>query len=264
VNRSRLIAASVILVSIGFTGPVSAQVQRSGGSPNAQLMQQFQQAVTERTQLQAENSKLKKDVDDLKKQLGTAQQQVTASKAGVARGQAAAIAAAREATDRTQKSLDETKVKMQELVSRYRETITTMRGIESERSQLQQKVAADQSAFDQCAETNYALYQVNAEVLDRYAHQGAFSYLERSEPFTRLKRTQIDNLVLEYKQRAEELRIKKAEAAARSAAAAPFIATKTVAAPTASGSAATAPAATAAPAATTTPAPSTMPVPKNP
>jgi hypothetical protein len=102
---------------------------------------------------------------------------------------------------------------MQELVGRFRETITAMRGIETERNQLQQQVAAGQSAFDRCAETNYALYQINSEVLDRYAHQGAFSYFERSEPFTRLKRTQIDNLVLEYRQRADELQVKKTAAA---------------------------------------------------
>jgi len=106
---------------------------------------------------------------------------------------------------------------MQELVGKFRETLTQMRGIESERSQLQQQLAQSKTAFDQCAERNYSLYQVDNEVLDRYAHEGAFSHMASAEPFTRIKRTQIDNLVLEYKERAEELRVKKAEAAAGSA-----------------------------------------------
>jgi hypothetical protein len=97
---------------------------------------------------------------------------------------------------------------MQELIGHFRETVTTLRGVESERTQLQQQLAQSQAAFDKCAERNYALYQVDNEVLDRYQHQGPFSYLARAEPFTRLKRTQIDNLALEYKQRAEELRMK--------------------------------------------------------
>lgn len=227
VYKTRSFTAFILAMSVGYTGLVSAQAARSGGGANAQLMQQFQQAVSERTQLQAENAKLKKELDELKKQLGTAQQQATTSKAGVDRSQAA-VAAARAATDRTQKSLDDSKARMQELVGRFRETITQMRGIETERNQLQQQVAAGQSAFDKCAETNYALYQINSEVLDRYAHQGAFSYMARSEPFTRLKRTQIENLVLEYRQRADELRVKKAaaekaaaEKAAKQAAATP-------------------------------------------
>ena len=222
VYRARLFAAFFMLTSMGHIGAVSAQAARSGGGANAQLMQQYQQAVGERTQLQADNAKLKKELDDLKKQLGTVQKQATASKAGGDRSQAA-VTAARAATDRTQKSLDETKGKMQELVGRFRETIATLRGVETERTQLQQQLATSQSRYDKCAETNYALYQINSEVLDRYAHQGAFSYIERSEPFTRLKRTQIENLVLEYRQRSEELRVKREqavkEAAAKAAAA---------------------------------------------
>lgn len=103
---------------------------------------------------------------------------------------------------------------MQELIGKFRETITQMRGIEAERAQLQQQLTQGKTAFDQCAERNYSLYQVDNEVLDRYAHEGAFSHMERAEPFTRIKRTQIDNLVLEYKERAEELRMQKAAPAA--------------------------------------------------
>jgi DNA repair exonuclease SbcCD ATPase subunit len=214
VRIARLLAAIVVLIAVGDSGPACAQVTRSGGGGgNAQLMQQFQQAVSERTQLQAQNAKLKKEAEDLKKQVAAAQQQVKASKAGADRNQAAAVAAARASSESSQQSLEETKGKMQEVVARFRETITQMRNVETDRSQLRQQLAASQAAYDQCAVANDSLYQVNKEVLDRYQHQGAFSYLGRSEPFTRLKQTQIDNLSLEYRQRAEELRIKKASAA---------------------------------------------------
>ena len=201
--------AALAAVALACSAATFAQVQRSGGAgANAQVLQQLQQAMAERSQLQAENAKLKKDLDDLKKQLASAQQQATSSKAGADRNQAA-VAAARAATESSQKNLEETKSKMQELVGRFRETITTMRGIETDRSQLRQQLASSQSAYDKCAQDNDALYQVNREVLDRYAHQGAWSYFERSEPFTRLKQTQIENLTVEYRQRADELRMKK-------------------------------------------------------
>jgi chromosome segregation ATPase len=209
---ARFVTLSAIVLGAMYGGHASAQVQRSGGaSPNAQVLQQLQQAVSERAHLQAENAKLKKEAEDLKKQLGTAQQQLTASKAGAGRNQAA-IAAARNTNASTEKSLEEAKGKMQELVSHFRETVTSLHGVETERSQLRQQLADSQAAYDHCAESNYALYELDTEVLDRYAHQGAFSYLSRSEPFTRLKRTQIDNLVIEYQQRAQELRIQKAAA----------------------------------------------------
>jgi chromosome segregation ATPase len=188
-----------------------AQVERSGGGANAVLVQQYQQAVAERAQLQTDNAKLKKDTEELKKQLGTLQQQAAASKLGAERSQAS-VAASRVALEDNQKNLEDLKGKMQELVSRFRETIAALHDVESERTQLQQQLSQNRRAFDQCAERNYALYQVNNEVLHRYEHQNALSYLARAEPFTRLKRTQIENLVDEYRQRAEELRVKKAGA----------------------------------------------------
>lgn len=218
VSRPLLVLAAVGGALISAVAP--AQVQRSGGgggAANAQLMMQYQQADAERTQLKSENTKLKKDLDDLKKQLDAAGKQAATSKAGVSRD-ATQLAAAQAANDRSAKDLVDAKSKMQELVGKFRETITQMRGVESERTQLQQQLAQSKTAFDQCAERNYSLYQVDNEVLDRYAHEGAFSHIASAEPFTRIKRTQIDNLVLEYKERAEELRMKKAEAAAGSAA----------------------------------------------
>lgn len=188
----------------------SAQVQRSGGgngAANAQLMMQYQQASTERAQLQSDNAKLKKDLEDLKKQLDAATRQAAVSKAGVGRD-AAQLAAAQAANDRATRDLTDTKAKMQELIGKFRETLTQMRGVESERSQLQQQLAQSKAAWDTCAQRNYQLYQVDGEVLDKYAHEGAFSHLARAEPFTRIKRTEIDNFVLEYKERAEELRVK--------------------------------------------------------
>jgi len=216
----------IVVVASGgalISAVAPAQVQRSGGgggAANAQLMMQYQQADAERTQLKSDNAKLKKDLDDLKKQLDAATKQAAASKAGVSRD-SAQLAAAQAANDRSAKDLVDSKAKMQELVGKFRETITQMRGIESERSQLQQQLAESKTAFDRCAERNYSLYQVDNEVLDRYAHEGAFSHMASAEPFTRIKRTEIDNLVLEYKERAEELRMKKAAAGGSAASPAP-------------------------------------------
>ena len=207
----RRFGASILLASLVLVEPAVAQVQRSGGggAANMQLYQQYQQAVSERAQAQAESAKLKKDVDDLKKQLAAAKQQLAGAQSGARRTEAERVQA-QEASDASNKSLADLKGQMQKLIDRFKETIGTLEGVEIDRNQFKTQLTQSQAAFDQCAEDNFALYQVNGEVLDRYAHQGPFSYLARAEPFTQIKRTQIDNLVLEYRQRAEELRLKKA------------------------------------------------------
>jgi chromosome segregation ATPase len=201
-----MVAASLC---VAMASDALAQVQRSGGGANAQLAQQYQQIVTERAQLQADNDKLKKELDDTKKQLQAAKQQLAASKTSTG-SSAAQLAAAQAASQSAAQSLEQTKTRMQQLVDRFRETAVTLRDVESDRSRVQQQLAQSKSDFDRCAERNFQLYQVDSEVLDRYEHEGTLDHLARAEPFTRIKRTQVENLVDEYKTRAEELRVQKA------------------------------------------------------
>jgi chromosome segregation ATPase len=212
-----LLASGIIAAS---AHDASAQVQRSGGGANAALAQQYQQTLAEKTQLQADKDKLQKELDDTKKQLEAAKAQLAASKstAGSAASQlAAAQAAAQAASQSSAQAQEQARARMLELVNRFRDTAVTLRGVEAERSQLQQQLVQSKASFDQCAERNYQLYQVDNEVLDHYEHEGAFSHLARAEPFTRIKRTQVENLVDEYKARAEELRVQRAARAADNA-----------------------------------------------
>jgi chromosome segregation ATPase len=243
-------AITIAILTLTCAHGALAQVQRSGGGANAQLAQQYQQIVTERSQLQADHDKLKKELDDTKKQLESAKRELAASKA--ATGTAASqLAFAQSAGQTTSQTLEQTKTRLQELVSRFRDTAVTLRGVESERAQLQQQLAQSKEAFDRCAERNYQLYQVDNAVLERYEHQGVFSRLAQAEPFTRIKRTQIENFVDEYRTRAEELRVQKTPSTPvgpkPAAPAVPFAAPAAPAAPVAPSAPVPAPAGNAAP-----------------
>ncbi len=205
-NLSRSLGALALLIALAVR-PVMAQVERSGGEANAELMQQYQQALGERDQLQQDNAKLKKDLEDAGRQLAAARQQLAASKADASRNETQ-LAAAQAANAGTSKTLAAYQSRMDELIARFRETIDQLRDTETDRAQVKAALAQSKSAFDKCAAANSALYQVTDQVLDRYEHQSLFGYLARSEPFTRIKRAEVDNLALEYRQRAEALRVK--------------------------------------------------------
>jgi chromosome segregation ATPase len=207
------IAPSVVILGLALCGShgALAQAERSGGA-NAQLAMQYQQLQTEKTQLQSDNVKLKADLDAVKKQLDAQAQQLKTLKAG-AGGTQAALAAAQATGQRTEQNLTQATAKLQELISRFRELGTTLRQVEAERADLQQQLSRGTAALDQCAQRNEQLYQINAEVLNRYEHEGAFSRLAAAEPFTRIKRTQIENIALEDRQRADALRMQKASPA---------------------------------------------------
>jgi chromosome segregation ATPase len=201
-------AVLALLAASLWTAPALAQVQRGGGgTASAALMQQYQQVVSERDRLQADNAKLKKDNDELRRQMDTVKEQLATTKAGATRN-ASALATAQASSESNARALTDSRGKMQELIGRFRETAAQLRTVESDRAVLQQQLTQSKAAFDKCAQSNFDLYQVTNEVLDRYAHQSAFSYMAKAEPFTRIKRTEIDNLVLEYRERAEQLRVK--------------------------------------------------------
>ena len=95
----RLLRIIALMISIAFiqSPPLLAQTARSGGAPNAQLMQQMQQLASERTALQAENARMKKELDDLRKER---EQLKNGQKSVDQRAQVSAAALARSTAER--------------------------------------------------------------------------------------------------------------------------------------------------------------------
>jgi chromosome segregation ATPase len=208
-NTSARLACVGILLLAGATAP--AQTAREGGGANAQLLQQLQQLASERAQLQAENARLDKELDDAKKKLAAL---ATDNEAldRQARSSAAALSRSALNADNLEQSLAQQRARMDELIAKFRETATTLRDVETDRSQISERLAARERAFQTCAERNLALHQINAEVLDRLERQGFWASLGKAEPFTRLKRAEIDNLIEDYRNRADDQRIDSAAA----------------------------------------------------
>jgi chromosome segregation ATPase len=188
--------------------PADGQVARSGGGNNAsaQLMQQYQQATAARAALQAENERLRKELDAAKTRQTASDRQLAAARG--AAGNRSALAAAQAAAHNSELATEQTRAHLQELITRFRDTTAALSGVETDRAQARQQLAAMNAQYDLCALRNYDLYEMNSEALTRLEHPGAFSGLLRHEPFTRLQRTRLENLVDDYRARALELRVR--------------------------------------------------------
>jgi DNA repair exonuclease SbcCD ATPase subunit len=207
--RHRYWVTLAFAASIGsMHAPLYAQVQRSGGGEVQKFMQQYQQVAAEKTALQAQLAQMKKDLDTANGELAAVKKERDAAKshAGVS---PAAMAQANSAKDAAERNLEQSKQRMTELVGRFRETATNLKVAEADRAKLHKDLAERNSAFDVCAVNNMQLYEVNREILDRYEHVGLFTRVSADEPFTKITRIRIENLVDEYRERAQELRVKK-------------------------------------------------------
>jgi len=207
--QSRFLQLTGLGLSLGagLLGAGIAQVPRSGGGgTDAHAMQQLQELGAARTALLAENTQLKKDLEGAKEKLGAASKQAALGTRGSAACQQA-LQASQATVHSDAETIDQGKQKLQELVAKFRETVAAMKGVETERSQCQQQLTSSQGQFQQCAQRNLEMYKVTDEVLKRLDHESAFGVMARSEPFTRIQRTRIENLVDDYRAKAGEQRV---------------------------------------------------------
>jgi chromosome segregation ATPase len=200
------VGAVVALALCGFAMvPSEAQTARSGGGANAQLLQQLQQLASDRTAMEAENARLKKELETAKKERDTLKdgQQVVERRAKDA---ATALAQSSAQRQTTEQELTQLKAKTQELIAKFRETVQSLRDLETQNTANKQSVATREHELQTCIDRNLALYQLNTEVLTRLEKQGVFTRIAEAEPFTRIKRIQLENLIDDYKARAQDQR----------------------------------------------------------
>jgi len=208
-NTRQRIVSMALLAALPLLGiaPARAQVQRSGGEAQ-KFMQQYQQIAAEKTALQTQLAQMKKDLDAANAELAAVKKERDAAKArpGVP---PAALEQATAAKDAAERSLEKSKQQIAEIVGKFRELAANLRDVEADRAKAAKELAERNAALDKCAEDNAQLYEISKEVLDRYEHVGLFTKVSAAEPFSKITRTRIENLVDEYRERAQQLRVKK-------------------------------------------------------
>ncbi len=198
--------ALLMLLSFLALAASAQEARRAGGDSMARLQQQMQQLAGERTALQAENAKLKEQVSKLEKDakaLGT-EKDALSRRAGVAESKVSRAEAGQQSVS---SRLESAETRLNEVVGKYKELAEQLRKVEAERSALAQQAASDAQGLKGCAQKNVQLAGVANEALDRYEKKGCFGALAQAEPFTRLKRVEVENAVEEYRQQVESLKV---------------------------------------------------------
>lgn len=193
------LAAFLLFILLGYTQLSYASAPRDGGGggANAQAQQLIQQLGMERTRLNAENAKLKKQVKELEEKLETtsSENQEMTSQLGSTQKQLTTKSAL---SDELRSRLEAANAKLQELIAKFRETITNLRQVEDESEQRRQSIVSLEKELNTCATNNVALSKLGFEMLENYQNKGFWDRAGQNEPFTQIKRVQIENLVDDY------------------------------------------------------------------
>jgi chromosome segregation ATPase len=193
---------------LGFlaTAVPAQEARRAGSDANARMQQQLQQLGSERTALQTENAELKAQVAKLEKDakaLAT-EKEALARRAGTAESK---VSRAESGQQSVASRLDSTESRLGEVVAKYKEMAEQLRKLETERNELARQAARDGQSLKVCAQRNVQLAGVANEALDRYEKKGCFGALAQAEPFTGLKRVEVENAVEAYRQEVDSLAV---------------------------------------------------------
>lgn len=182
---------------------VHAQTQRTGND-NARIMSQLQQVTADKMKLQTENESLKKQVEELK------------SKASKSSGDQQLVQQQRrelESSKAQQKEsadeLEKAKNRMQELIAKYRELAAQLQSLETDSQQTKASLTTRERELKTCADRNAGLYFLNDDILRRLEDRSFWNKASEKEPFTQIAKTRNENLVDDYRDRVEELRVNR-------------------------------------------------------
>jgi predicted RNase H-like nuclease (RuvC/YqgF family) len=195
---------ALAVLTLAIHRPAAAQAARSS-SGNAQAMQQLQQLAAERTRLLADNAKLKSDLDASRKELDALKKKQDASERRL-QGNDGAVARANARSDSLSQELAREKGRLAELVTKFREMASQFREVESDRNTVKASLGQRDVELKQCIDRNLSLYALNGEVLGKLESRGGFTPASALEPFTKLKRIELENLIDGYQTRADEQR----------------------------------------------------------
>jgi len=173
-----------IAVLAGTSGLVHAE---SGGQLDpkavARLQSMVRQLSNERDTLAADNARLNAEVEDVRKKFG-------------------------DLRNKAQSALTQFKEQSESLGEKLRETESRVR-------ELEEANARQAGEFNVCMQNNVKLYDSHRDILRQYDNKGVFAALLQREPLTGLKQVEIENLIEEYHDRIDQLRVKTPSPAAK-------------------------------------------------
>jgi chromosome segregation ATPase len=193
--------AAVFLITFwqsGITMAAPAKDQKDQ-KRERQALRRMQQQLTE---VQQQKSAAEQETTALEEALKKTYSEVETHK----RSMASAVAKARE----LEKDIEAANMEKIELRARLDEAAKQNQAVSARRDQLEQELKNTASVLAKgneqrklCETVNGELYRIGRELVEWYGNRGAFNALLEAEPFTGVRRAQMENLLENYREKLE-------------------------------------------------------------
>jgi len=190
-SKSRF--ATLLLAAAFSTAPAFAAEKKA--DPNKGEIRRLQQV---QRQLEQEKSRLAEEKTAAETQLGEVRRKVD--------GEARRAAALSREVTAVRSARDELAAKLAATEAELRKTQEAQRSVEADGKRLQAALAAEKLQVTTCTERNQELRKVSGEVLELYEKKSCLDSSLQREPFTGLKRVEVENAIEDMREKLENPR----------------------------------------------------------
>ena len=176
---------------------------------------QLQQAQGQVSSLEAEKAQLSKDLESAQKTVKSTQRKVTRlsrdlqSERTRREGVEKELAQSRLDLASTRQHLEETTGRLTETSKTLARTNQTLAATEADKTRLEGIKARNEREIASCEDKNLKLYQTGRELMLRFQRKTCGEVMAQGEPFTGLKRVEVENLLEEYRDKLDAQKLIK-------------------------------------------------------
>lgn len=198
-------ACLLVLASLAAIPVHGADDKKAGKDATKRLQQMLRKSEQEKNQLMQEKAATEGQLKEAGEKLDAAQR-----KAG---GLSSRVSALTRELDGVKAERDALTEKLAEARKTLADTSEKLSAAESDNRGLRDVGARQKEAIALCGQRNVKLYEYGNELLGAYQGKGCASALMQAEPFTRLKRIEVENMVEDYRDKLDEQKFETENAA---------------------------------------------------
>ncbi len=181
---------------IALLATVNVAAQDAGAQKALQKAQfMLRQATAEKTELQTQVADLKQQLDKLTRELNATKLTAVDTQQRAEQKHTNALAQWKQRDNEVGEELRAVKEQLKQQLAQG----------QASAAQLKEAMASGAA----CQANNLKLYDINRQLLARYADKGLVDVLKQREPFTGVAQVEIENLVQDYGSQLDELKIQE-------------------------------------------------------
>ena len=168
----------------------------------------YTDARTLNISLEGQKKAALEEVEKVRKDGETMAEAVKELKAGVFACEGQNKAAAEQISHR-RSELDAARKRFEEAAQVVSEREAEIKRLSAEQQALQSTLKKNQEGLARCEGNNARLCIIAGDILEKYEKKGVFTTIAQNEPFTQLKKVELEKFVQEYSQLIEQEKLKK-------------------------------------------------------